>query len=80
MAGMRPRQSLVDLLFLVLLLLGVLNFFSPVIGVARDPVITYAFVGLAGVVFGIGHTSRNLPGRRAAPQAADTPRSGDSEV
>lgn len=70
MVGMRPRQSFVDLLFIVLLGLGVLNFFSPAIGVERDPIITYAFVGLAGVVFGVG---RGGPG-------GGSPRTRDNEI
>lgn len=58
---MKPSQRLADVLLLVLIVLGVLNFFSPVIGVERDPLITYAFVAIAGIIFGFAHGGRRGP-------------------
>lgn len=53
---MRPSQRLADVLAVVFITIGVLNFFSPAIGLGpRDPLITYMFVGLAAIIFGIKH-------------------------
>lgn len=78
MAGMRPTQRLADLLYVVLLGLGVLNFFSPLVGIPRDPLLTYALVGLAGVVFGFGQVGgKSAPRRRR--EDAENDQMGDSE-
>jgi hypothetical protein len=70
---------LADVLFLALVGLGVLNFFSPLIGIPRDPIITYALVMLGGVIFGFRATTEATAPRRSRRTDADSTQVGDSD-
>lgn len=75
---MKPSQRLVDVLLIVMIVLGVLNFFSPAVGIERDPLITYALVGIAGLVFGFRHGGpRELVNGRQNQEEHSEDRSGD---